>query len=112
MELAYDNIYPYTGSHDCRCHGRLRIFTAPGRAVVIATEMDDNPGTSVTSMAGPLATQVSQAFGLPLETLVWIEHYPDRGFYAGKPQCPEVFAQVTFTLTMLAAPAPVVEPPT
>jgi hypothetical protein len=50
-------------------------------------------------MAGPLATQVSQAFGLPLEALVWIEHYPDRGFSAGKPTCPEIYAQVTFTLT-------------
>lgn len=99
MELVYDNIDPYTGYHACRCHCRLRIFTAPGRAVVIATEMDDNPGTSVTNMAGPLAAQVSQEFGLPLETLVWIEHSPDRGFYAGKPTFPEVFAQVTFTLT-------------
>ena len=99
MELAYDNIYPYAGYHACRCHGRLRIFTARGQAVVIATEMEDNPGTSVTNMAGPLAPQVSQAFGLSLETLVWIEHSPDRGFYAGKPTFPEVFAQVTCTLT-------------
>ncbi len=99
MELAYDTIDPYTGYHECRCHCRLRIFTVSGRAVVIATEMDDNPGTSVTNMAGPLAAQVSQAFGLPLKTLVWIEPSPDRGFYAGKPTFPEVFAQVTFTLT-------------
>jgi hypothetical protein len=76
------------------------------QAVVIATELEDNPGTSVTNMAGPLATQVAQAFGLPLETLVWIEHYPDRGFSAGKPQCPEVFAQVTFTRTRLGLRQP------
>lgn len=28
-----------------------------------------------------------------------IEYSPDRGFYAGKPTFPKVFAQVTFTLT-------------
>jgi hypothetical protein len=94
MDLAYDRISQYTGSHACLSHCRLRIFTAPGQAVVIATEVADNPGTSLTNMAGPLATQVWQEFGLPLEALVWIAHYPSRGF-----GLPEVFARVIFELT-------------
>jgi hypothetical protein len=56
--------------------------------------MADNPGTAITNRAGPLATQVWQACGLPLEALVWIAQYPYRGF-----GLPEVSARVTFEVT-------------
>ena len=63
-------------------HGRparcgLEIIELPdGRTVVIATELSDNPGVSVTNFAEELATLVCNGFSIDPNTLVWIEHYP------------------------------------
>jgi len=46
-----------------------------GRTTVIATEREDNPGTSVTNVAEHLASHVCDCFGIEPEKLVWIEHY-------------------------------------
>jgi hypothetical protein len=46
---------------------------------VIATEVDDNPGTSITNAVESLAMQVCRDFAISPEKLVWIEHYPQSG---------------------------------
>jgi len=46
-----------------------------GRRAVIATEREDNPGTSVTNVAEHLASHVCDHFGIEPDKLVWIEHY-------------------------------------
>ena len=106
MPLRYDRLYLYRGFHGCPSHCWLRIYTAPGQTVVLATEVDDNPGTSITNMAAGLATEVVRAFGLPLDRLVWIEHYPDRMVSAGRPRLPAAFDQVTFTHTAQGLQSP------
>ena len=58
---------------------RLEILQSQdGRTTVIATEREDNPGTSVTNIAEHLAAHVHDCFGIEPEKLVWIEHcgYP------------------------------------
>ena len=53
-QLVHDELFTYAGywSQDGVC--RIRIFTAPDQVpVVVATELDDNRGTSVTN-AGAL----------------------------------------------------------
>lgn len=44
--------------------------------VVIATELSDNPGTSITNMAEVLATRVCADHLIAPELLIWVEHYP------------------------------------
>jgi hypothetical protein len=44
------------GTWESKC--RLRIYEAPARAVVIATELPENTGTSITNAAEHLATLV------------------------------------------------------
>lgn len=44
--------------------------------MVIATELSDNPGVSVTNFAEGLATLVCRRFSIDPEKLIWIEHYP------------------------------------
>jgi len=56
--------------------GLERIDLADGRVVVIAIELPDNPGVSVTNFAELLATMVCHRFGINPVKLVWIEHYP------------------------------------
>lgn len=67
--------YRYKGFWGCEC----RCDIEANGNVVIATERDDNEGTSITNAAEALAAIVAEDFGIDKENLVWIEHYPARG---------------------------------
>jgi hypothetical protein len=99
MHLRYDHIYLYRGFHACLSYCWLRIYTTPGQSVVLATEMPENPGTSITNAPERLSMEVTRTFRLALDTLTWIEHYPERQGSHGHPLLPESFDQVTFTHT-------------
>lgn len=55
-----------------RC--RVRVYGN----VVIASELIDNPGMSITNAAASIAMQVAQYYEIPLQDLVWVEHYPSQ----------------------------------
>ncbi len=59
-----------------RCY--LRVWTGRGQLpVVVATEMPDNEGTSITNAAELVAAQVwEQLLPEAREGFVWIERYP------------------------------------
>ena len=66
----------------------------PGRSVVILTEPNDNPGTSVTNGIEMIVQQVVQEYNLNPYNLTIIEHYPPRqgrGIFGN-----ETFDVVTF----------------
>ena len=68
--------FEFRGFHGRTAHCRLEIIPlGDGRTVVIATELEDNTGTSVTNVAEHLASLVCDRFGIMPEKLVWIEHY-------------------------------------
>src|SRR6185503_8773416 len=75
-EVSYD--YSVLANRiTARC--RLRFFEAPtGDVVVVATELPDNPGMSITNAAEELAGTVCRDYGIDPERLVWVEHYPER----------------------------------
>jgi hypothetical protein len=65
------------GSHP---RARVRIFEPRddrGPAVVVCSELADNPGASVTNAAGAMATQVRDRY-LKGRAMVWVEHYPSE----------------------------------
>ena len=64
--------------------------------VVVATEVSDNEGTSMTNMAEELATMVCKAFDVKPDRLVWIEHYPERPI-SKRESFKESFDLVNFT---------------
>jgi len=81
MLLAVDEIYTWTGfgngfcNWDSRC--RIRIFRPhPEQIVVIASDLGQDSGTSITNCADHLATLVVRDFALDPTLLLWIEHYP------------------------------------
>lgn len=77
---------------------RIRIWERYGEPpVVMATELPDNPGMSITNAAEYLATDVWELLGAPEREIVWIEHYPERG--PAQRRIPEEFDRVTFTQT-------------
>ena len=57
---------------NARCRVRINGNT------VVATELPDNPGMSLTNAAASAAMQVSQFYEIPPRDLTWIEHYPEE----------------------------------
>ena len=99
MYLAGDYIHPTP--HNGRC--RVRIYrpdlpvegsAARDEAVVICTELPNNPGMSVTNSAERIAGEVISFHRLPAP-LVWIEHRQDGA--RGTPEDPHSFDLVTFS---------------
>ena len=83
MAKAYDGPFDFRGIHDApsRCH--LRIYRHPNRPViVVATELADNPGSSVTNALPGLADAVCSSFDIDPDVLLWVEHYPADRFTA------------------------------
>lgn len=77
MSTAFE--YPYIGYGNRPAKCGLEVFRFSKFSLVIATELEDNPGTSITNMAEHLATQVCKDLGLPASSLVWVEQYPACG---------------------------------
>jgi hypothetical protein len=75
-------IFHYKGFHGCDSKCGLEIKRHDEKITVVLTELDDNPGTSVTNMIEHLATMVYHQFlkGIPVENITWIEHYPKTSF--------------------------------
>jgi hypothetical protein len=76
----HETIFHYSGYFGCasKCHLRwIRcIKGGQGKVVVIASELPDNPGTSVTNSAERLAAEVCRCFGIDPVELIFVEHYP------------------------------------
>ena len=80
MYLATDYIHPYRGVIGIRSCCRIRLYLPQedrDAAVVICSELPDNPGTPVVDAAAQIAAEIIQHFRLP-STPVWIEHRPQE----------------------------------
>ena len=88
--------FEYQGFNGCECFCHLEILSLEdGRTVVIATELEGNPGTSITNSAEHLASMVCDRFEIHPQKLVWIEHYGYPGGSAGLRE--RTFDLVTFS---------------
>jgi hypothetical protein len=101
MKLKSDYIHPTP--HGGRCRVRIYRPDLPvegsvrfprDEAVVICTELKDNPGVSITNTAERIAGEVISSHRLPTP-LVWIEHYEVGA--RGTPENPHTFDLVTFS---------------
>lgn len=94
-----DEIFQYATPHNLsdligqsvKLQGNARCRIRVLGNTVIATELPDNPGMSITNAAASAAMQVAQYHEIPLSELLWIEHYPEDTQY------PERFDLVHFT---------------
>ena len=100
MRMTLDQTFPYRGYYDCESRCRLRVWQEPGQVpVVLFTELDDNPGTSITNMIEYIAWEAFKLLERPETGMIVIEHYRDRGMVRGKAMYKEEFDMVTFTRT-------------
>jgi hypothetical protein len=80
MELSCAGLCSYRDGNGrlCRCH--LQVYRDGDIAVVVATELEDNPGASITNSFEYLATGVWQKLGVTFEQTTWIEHYCSESY--------------------------------
>jgi hypothetical protein len=94
---SLDLEYHYRGFGDCPSYCRIRVFEPRGGPVIVlATELTENPGTSITNFVEGMLPQVARLLATPVGELFWIEHYLARGT---QPHERETFSQVTLTVT-------------
>ena len=67
--------YSEVAKGNCHCHLRIYKLTFD-HGVVIVSELVDNPGRSITDEALALIHLVCYQFGLAINKVMWIEHYP------------------------------------
>jgi hypothetical protein len=106
LRVIYDGQYDYVGLWRYPAHCWLRVYVPSGAGdvpVVIATQVPDNEGTSVTNFAEQLAWKVTQdqmvwaqAPGAARAGFTWIEHYPWEEYPEWKTSHEETFMRVTF----------------
>jgi hypothetical protein len=75
MQLAYHGLRSYRDGNGRLCRCDLQVYRDGDVAVVVVSEREDNPGSSITNSYGYLATGVWQKLGLSFEQTTWIEHY-------------------------------------
>ena len=91
------NIYHYEGFNKRPAKCGLEFIKEEGRVTVIMTELDDNPGTSVTNMVELLATKIYNEHlkdNYAIDQVQWIEHYPERSHMPGKNMIEETWDEV------------------
>ena len=73
-----DKLFDFKGLWDIRSTCGLKIVQQKDKYVVMVTELyQDNPGTSITQATCILAKQICEAYQLPKNEIVYIEHSPD-----------------------------------
>jgi hypothetical protein len=71
-------IFEFKGLWDVHSKCGLKIIEKDDKYIVIVSELyKDNPGTSITQAALLLAKQICEAYDLPKEQIIYIEHSPD-----------------------------------
>ena len=98
MEKIYETKMHYKGFWNCDSICGVEVYKKDKTIVVVFTELDDNPGTSITNVIEHLATAFKNVFlkNVPREQIIWIEHYPpnphvDRG---------DTYDQVDFSVSL------------
>ncbi|WP_309707573.1 hypothetical protein [Armatimonas sp.] len=100
-KVIYDGPWHYQGYHGVRsvCYLRLYQPKEPRPAIAIFTEIESNPGTSITNRIEVLTTLAWEFLQKPDAAPVVIEHYPNRGVHnthTDRWQFPEQFDLLEF----------------
>jgi hypothetical protein len=91
--------FDYKGYYGCACHCYINVIGN----TVLCSEDPDNEGTSITNMAEGIAEQICKAYHIPMNKLIWIEHYP-RDESQRRAGLDEDFSLVEFEISRDANP--------
>ena len=71
----------YAGRSECDIH----LYDVGAMTVLVAIELADNPGASITNTAEDLAEHICRFFGIDSTRLVMVEHYNQGSYATGSP---------------------------
>jgi hypothetical protein len=72
-----DELLPFEGYRNFDSHCRMRVYrTTDGTPMIVLTEVDDNPGTSITNRAERAHYLAWRRIGSPEGGVYCVEHYP------------------------------------
>ena len=96
-ENYFDEIIDFRGQWDMPSKCGIKRVSKGGQQVVVITELyQDNPGSSITSVAASLANQICERYSIKHQDLIYIECNPNMSsklsFYD------EEFYRVSFEL--------------
>ena len=85
-ENYFDEIIDFRGQWDMPSKCGVKRISKANKNVVLVTELyQDNPGSSITSVAASLANQICEKYSINHQDLVYIECNPNMnsklGFY-------------------------------
>src|SRR6266568_4896640 len=88
--VLYNDTFEYqphpVNCNPTQCHLLIwKEFPEASRVLVMATEIAENPGISITNSSEAMATEVVKRFKLNPEDTRFIEHYEDKIGYHGIP---------------------------
>jgi hypothetical protein len=105
MKQVYDGPLAYPSNWNGMATCRVRVYQEGTDFTVIATELPENHGTSITNAAERVVTVVCLRFNIDPRNLTWIEHYPDRNTpHSRESIFDEHYSRVTFEI--LRTPRP------
>mgnify|MGYP000278570275 CR=1 FL=1 len=83
--LVFESKFHFTSNqHQAHCHLKLYKLEGTLQTIVVATEVNDNPGQSITNGFQELAESMTAVFGLSPSHTLWVEHYNSQS-YKGEP---------------------------
>ena len=100
-ETIYNDTFEYQPHRNIRrtpsvCH--LQVARRGDDSLIIATELADNPGMSITNSSERLASLVVQQFGLNPAHMTFIEHYNEESYYGQSlRRDPDHYSEVSYT---------------
>ena len=92
----YDGPYRYAGLNNCQSVCHLRVCRVGEGFLVVATELPENRGTSVTNACEILAAEVCRRFRIPAHRLTGVEHRLGNTNPRAGLTMPEEYSIVTF----------------
>lgn len=98
---ASTGFFQYLDPNGRTGHCHLEVLNNEDNTIVIATELADNPGMSITNAVECLIAQVCRSKVIDPATLVWIEHYSEKS-YKQKAKPRVEYSLVTFKLSKSA----------
>jgi hypothetical protein len=77
MKVDDDFIFDYDEPHNFRAVCGIQVFKIDNsqKVMILATELKNNPGASITNAAENIATEIIRLVDIQYDNMIWIEHY-------------------------------------
>lgn len=76
--------FPYKGYFECESFCKVEIAGSNHHALVVMTELKNNPGTSITNRSEMIAEEIVNRYGLEPGRCIFVEHYDQNSYNGGR----------------------------